>query len=336
MQKLKLHWGSIIASEGIGNNLGYWTHTTTLKRYLDMNPEVEFCDDAKDTIIITSPDFFTRKIEGKKNWLFTMFEGTTLPDPYVTNLKKADYLLAPSTWVKNLFLKYFPDKKVFVINHGVERDFRFRQRTFPKTIPFQYLWVGAPNPRKGYEYAMMTWKEGGFINDPNIRLYVKTTSRREKPGVEKRGNVIYDDRKLSQSELIELYRHSHCLVVPRLAEGFDLVLAEGMRTGIPAIATYYSGVTDFFNNDVGYPIGYRMIEGKQQFFRDGKEGTEYKTMLAQPCVDELAFWMHYIRYNYNEALEKGKKASELISNRFTWERAVKELINAVRSVQNER
>src|SRR4030042_1631363 len=96
-KKVKLHWGSILSKEGIGNNLGYWTHATTLKRYLELNQE--------------------------------------------------------------LFLKYFSDKKIIVIPHGVERDFRYRERYYPKNIPFQYLYVGAPNPRKGYEYLMMAWNE---------------------------------------------------------------------------------------------------------------------------------------------------------------------------------
>src|SRR4030043_2473513 len=229
-KKVKLHWGSILSKEGIGNNLGYWTHATTLKRYLELNQELLLSDDAEDTLIITSPDFFERPIENKYNWLFTMFEGTTLPDPYIKNLSQADFLIAPSTWVKNLFLKYFSDKKIIVIPHGVERDFRYRERYYPKNIPFQYLYVGAPNPRKGYEYLMMAWNEGKFINDKNVTLYIKTTSRRTDVKVEKKGNVIYDDRKLPRHDLIELYRHSHCLVCPHMGEGFSLCLAEGMRT----------------------------------------------------------------------------------------------------------
>lgn len=320
--RFKLHWASYIGGDGIGNAYGYRTHHQTLKRYVEKIADLT--DEARDSFMITSPDFYTHRIKDKINWLFTMFEGTTIPDPYLKSISKADYLVAPSTWVKNLFDKYFSKEKSFVVHHGVENHFRYVKRKYPLNKPFQYLWVGAPNPRKGWEEIIAVWKGAKFDKDPHSRLYLKTTRLGK---LEQKGNVIFDARDLSREELVQLYKESHCFLFPTRGEGFGLTLAEAMRTGLPCISTYYSGVTDFFNEDLGYPIGYKMGEGKLTFIKENKE---YPTQIAYPVIEELAEQMFEVRVNYEKALFKGWQASRFIQDNFTWERAAKTLVDTIR------
>jgi len=138
--------------------------------YLEDNIE-----DATDIIYILSPEYFNpdKNIKARK-WLFTMFEGSTIPDLYFQRMKGADFFLAPSTWVKELFGKYFDRDKIFVVNHGVENTFKYRRRKFPKGKPFRYLYVGAANPRKGYEEVITAWA-AAFRGRDDLELYIKTT-----------------------------------------------------------------------------------------------------------------------------------------------------------------
>lgn len=326
MGKVKIHWGAKFTDEAIGNAYGYYVHSNTLLKYTEKVADV--CDEAPDSVLIISPEFYREKIPGKRNWLFTMFEGTTLPEPYVESLNKADYFLAPSNWVKGLFEKYYPSDCIFVVNHGVERDFRYVDREYPTRRPFRYLWVGAPNPRKGFEEVMMAWAQAGFARDPSVELYLKTTRIGT---LERKGNVILDGRNLSREELVKLYHSSHCFLFPTRGEGFGLTLAEAMRTGLPCISPSYSGVTDFFDEEVGFPIAHKMGIGKCSFVGAPKE--EYETMIAFPDLEELAMRMILVRKHFDLALIVGKRAAMRIKEKFTWERSADTLISIIKEKQ---
>lgn len=320
---LRLHWATAFDNRAIGNAYGYRIHNDTLREYVSRIAVLT--PDAEDVLFITSPEFY-QKLEGKRNWLFTMFEGTTLPSVYHERIGLADCLLAPSEWVKQLLVKYFPEKPIFVVNHGVTPDFRYISRRDPLEVPnkkFRFLWVGAPNPRKGWEEVIYTWTHGGFLNVPNLELYLKTTRTK---GIQRKGNIILDGRDLSRRELIKLYHNAHCFLFPTRGEGFGLTLAEAMRTGLPCIATEYSGVNDFFDAHVGYPIPYKMGKGKVTFIGDRHEE---ETEIAFPDVTELVKAMTDVVRNYQGALEIGKAASKRISHQFTWERAAETLVNHI-------
>lgn len=316
---LKLKWISNVEG-AVGNALGYAVHNDTLKKYTAK--VAELADDAEDAIIIVAPNFYGNKVPGVVNWLFTMFEGTILPTVYADRIKRADFLLTPSTWVRDLFCNYFENDRIFVINHGVEPVFTYKARKFPKKRPFRYLWVGAPNPRKGWEEMIHLWS-AVFRENPFVELYIKTT---RVGGIQKKGNVIVDGRKLSIGELVKLYHDAHCFVFPTRGEGFGLTLAEAMRTGLPCISTYYSGVTDFFDDTVGFSVDHKIGEGS---FENPGDRWRFKTEMAFPYVDQIVEFMLWVYKNYAKALMYGKKASLRITKDFTWERSAQTLVDII-------
>lgn len=327
INRYKLHWASAQIGDGIGNAFGYTKHERNLRRYV--KKIADFSTSAKSALTIISPEQYNNPPSGYLNFLFTMFEGTTLPDEYIKNMHKADYLIAPSTWVKDRFNQYFPAEKTFVCPHGVTDEYKYFRRALPGEkgrpyTPFMYLWAGAPNPRKGYETIVAIWQKTGFLNHPGFLLYVKTTRINK---IEQKGNVILDGRTITDNQMINLYHRAHCFVMPTAGEGFGLMLAEAMRTGLPCICTNYSGVTDFFDASVGYPVDYELGDGTVSF---PATGTSHKTQIARPNPIQVFEHMINIRQNYYEALEKGRLASERISRDFTWGRSAKILVDGMK------
>lgn len=362
--KPKIHW---ITPEHnvVGNAFGYNSHNKSLKwhseKYLDITP------DSKIALQIVPADLF-RPIPGKINILFTMWEFLELPNNYIKNIDRADAIIVPSRFCKEVFRKY-TDKPIYVCFEGVdENDFKFHQRRIHNVSAgerFRFLWVGAPNARKGYPLILESLRVFQQIGD--VEVYIKTTmpkttwpqfikttwkKRREiffenkkrvawkrmmnrlpKPNLAgqvktfgPKQNVFFDTRNLSKQELIALYNSAHCFLLPTFGEGWGLTLCEAMATGCPSIATAVTGCADFFDDDVGYSLKYEMHE--QELLNYQCKATGYV-----PSVNDLVAKMIHVRTHYAEALGKGKKASARILTKFTWDKAAQRLRDIVADIE---
>jgi glycosyltransferase involved in cell wall biosynthesis len=94
------------------------------------------------------------------------------------------------------------------------------------------------------------------------------------------------DRTLSREDVYALESVCDCVVSLHRAEGFGLTLAECMALGKPAIATGWSGNTDFMDARNACPVGYSLkpIERDVGPYRAGQTW-------AEPDVEHAAWYM---------------------------------------------
>ena len=292
----------------VGNMIGYATHaeetTKALKkrgiRFVTGNDE-----GAKpDLVLHQCPAHVAYKVEGLPNVLYTAYEALDLPPEYIAQAKLMDLIVCTSSFTAKAFTRALNHSvPVEVAPLGVDvKLFRYFKRK--QTEPFRFLWVGAPNQRKGWELLREAWRYG-FANRADCCLYVKTTGRDK---LEVSGNVIVDSRNVTREELCGIYHGAHCFIYPSYGEGFGLTLAEAMATGLPCIVTPWGGVTDFADKSTTFPLRYRVVPVSYGV----------PTTAAEADTRHMGENMRWIWNNYNKALNRGKDASRVINKGFTW------------------
>jgi len=365
--KMPLYWATP-EHDLVANALGYNTHNKNMKKHSE--PYFDFTPDAKIALSIAPGDTY-RPVPGKFNVLFTMWELLDVPPPYIEAFANADAIIVPCRFCKDLFSKYYPREKIWVCFEGVDPDvYTFKERKFPNMNAgekFRFLWVGAPNERKGYRFMMEMVKV--FEKVPTVEIYIKTTmpkldwkttlkktweNRKEifTDGrklralgnmvnriptpyhnervliMGKHKNVIFDTRKLPTADLVSLYHSAHGFVLPHLGEGWGLTLCEAMATGCPSVSVAETGCKDFFDESVGYCLKTDIIE------QNLKSNYHLEKARAHvPRAQDVLNKMTELMMKYPASLDKGRAASRRIRERFTWEIAGRRLRQIMDEIQ---
>ena len=85
--------------------------------------------------------------------------------------------------------------------------------------------------------------------------------------------------------------------------------------------------TDFFNEEVGYPIDVKKLidaEAKCPYY----EGFQW----AHPDEDHLVHLMRYVYEHREEAAAKGRHASEVALSKWTWDAAAEKMIERLDAI----
>jgi glycosyltransferase involved in cell wall biosynthesis len=321
-------------------------------------------------IHIMRPDYF-KPIPGTRNILFTTTEYSE-PTNWSESVKDAALLVVPCSYSAEVCRKHYSGR-VEVCPEGIDPvRFPFHERTEPaQGGPFQFLFVGngavgtagktANADRKGLDIMLSAWKNwftSGTM-PPNAQLYVKTT---DMPGTElqymkpvfetwqptgqvmPRGfgpsegpalpGIIFDNRELSLSALVELYNGAHCFVLPSRGEGWGLTLTDAMATGLPSIWTHWSAMIDYADESIGYPIPEAELDVRLLSPSNYKpDGEELPLFGAEIKNDPSLFGrMRYIYHHYDEALARGRAASARMHSRYTWRQAAERFIEICEEV----
>jgi glycosyltransferase involved in cell wall biosynthesis len=95
-----------------------------------------------------------------------------------------------------------------------------------------------------------------------------------------------------------------------------------MATGCPSIASYSTGVLDFFDSEVGFPVKCDIKESELQNY-------DLKAKMYIPDTRDFIEQIMYVVKNYKEALKRAKKASYRVKTNFTWAKSAKRLNDIV-------
>lgn len=334
-----------------GNAKGYNVHNENMLAASE-RAGLEFAESPEDADIafqIAVPTGFD-PVEGKPNVLFTMYEMDTIPKSWIPKIQKADMLVVPCRHNVAIFQRHF-DGPIEVCQEGINPEvFKYIERKEPKQDEmFNFLWIGATNPRKGYELVAMAAELWVRNMPPKVlnrtQLIMKTQrsdtegdveiTRVVPPGYPKDGpvgmNIVFDTRRVDTDELMRIYAGSHAFLLPSFGEGWGLTLCEAQATGLPCIYTPWSGPQDFMRPTFGYPVGYKLVDQTAVIPKpDGTQEIDHIGKGACANPNDIADRMAEIYTNYPTALRRGRQGSSYLHRRFTWDIAGEKLVKILR------
>ena len=170
-------------------------HTIKFGKYLDkgikeltaMTAKGVLVEDAPRVVVSMTPDNLTghEMPEGSRLSMITMWEHEQIPPSWIDKINRArvDHIIVPCSHNYRLFKAAFPNIQVDLVPLGVDVDaFEYRERLPPAPGErMRILWLGAPNPRKGWQVMLQVaktyeaWsKKTG--RDSGLEFYFKTTT----------------------------------------------------------------------------------------------------------------------------------------------------------------
>ncbi|MHC5056720.1 MAG: glycosyltransferase family 4 protein [Planctomycetota bacterium] len=325
---MRVHWATDYC--GDGNSFGYSVHNDEARRALVGAGAT--LDPRAPVAVHVAPAHRFRPVPNKLNVLYTAWESTDLTPSFCEGLARADAIAVTARFLVDPVRRAAPGTPVGYCPLGVRHeDFPLVTRSPPSGRPFRFLWLGAPNARKGWEIVREAWR--GFARlkamgarVPAVELHVKTSVTGRLEEVPVRGaRVVFDSRRLARPDLARLYQSAHCFLFPSFGEGFGLTMAEALATGLPAIFTPWSATADLADESSGYPLRYRLVT--HDLAGDGSAPVTF----AQADAADLVRRMLEVMSDYPRALRKGRLAARRIRKNFTWDRTGKALSSIIRS-----
>lgn len=245
------------------------------------------------------------------------FETTRVPQSWVHRINACTAIIVPCKQNVEMMRDSGVNIPIEIVHWGVDPD-RFYKIDRPKRDIFTFGIMGSLTKRKGIDILVDAFLKA-FPNEKDVRLLCKTSNSFFLWAVKDKRLVI-DMTPVSHEELMgQFFQQIDCFVWPSHGEGFGLPPLEAMATGVPVIATGWSGMEDYMTPEVGWKINYTMEEAVDFNKNVYKEDCGN---WAKPDSKHLIELMRYAYEHREEVKKKGDYAAEYVKNEWTWDKKI--------------
>lgn len=281
---------------------------------------------------------------------FSMLEASHVGQPWVDAINaNCEALVVPCEQNRNMFRNSGVLKDIGVVGLGIDPElFPYKKRELDKQ-DFVFGIMGTLTYRKGVDILMEAFRIA-FGDNENVRLYIKTRDINGKAfnyylnKEQIKGNdpqIVLNTSVMSPDQLVKDFFHKiDCFVFPTRGEGFGLPPLEAMATGLPVIATNWSGPAEYMRHNHSYPLSCNMVPVPYDEGLDGngrkinKDFRGYPPEIYNPKMhwaevdpEELAEKMVDVYENQEKAIRKGQRAAKYVRNNWSHRHAACRLID---------
>jgi glycosyltransferase involved in cell wall biosynthesis len=250
---------------------------------------------------------------------YTMYEQDLLPKIHVEEINRyVSLLLVPCRMNLETFVGASVEAPAKVLHHGVD-PLAFPLLDRPPRDVFTFGTFGQQNERKGVDVLLRAFRDEFAPHEP-VRLILNATMT-DRWIQEQTPNVEVRSAFLDHAGLLAYLRELDAFVLPSRGEGFGLCGLEAMATGLPLIATNWSGPADYLDPADSYPLSYELVE---------TGGRDFSTMRlfgrwAEPSYEHLRALLRRLCERPDEARAMGLRASVRVHAEWTWDRVARQL-----------
>lgn len=251
---------------------------------------------------------------------YGMWESTAVPASHISEINASTILyLVPCRQNIESYRACGLRVPMRVLHHGMDPEkFPFLERE-PSGV-FTFGTFGDLSPRKGIDVLIRAFQREFLPNEP-VRLLVKGTSSTAAYAVDD-PRMTFVDGFMERDALLAFLRSMDVFVLPSRGEGFGLCGLEAMATGLPLIATNWSGPADYLDPDDSFPLDYRLVETGGI----ASNHVRYDGCWAEPDEEHLRVLMRWLYEHPAEARANGERAARRVHAAWTWDRAAAELV----------
>lgn len=222
-------------------------------------------------------------------------------------LELCDRILVPSRVAYRSFAEFGLAEKTLVVPTAVDSEFFCpASATEPRTI-FRACFAGRVELAKGVGYLLQAWSRLAL---PNAELVLVGSVKPEMSSLFAKyaDASVRTTGTVTPSVLAQIYRDADVFVFPSVNEGLAQVLLEAMASGLPIVASDYSGADEC------------VTEGKEGFIVPVRD------------VDRLAEAILWCYQHRDELRGMGLAARARIESQFTLEHYNQRMIAVYRAV----
>jgi glycosyltransferase involved in cell wall biosynthesis len=250
---------------------------------------------------------------------YSMWESTQVPPAQVAEINRAVALqYVPCQQNVESFRACGVTVPIKVLHHGVDAA-RFPCLARDRRDHFTFGTFGDLSPRKGIDVLIRAFSDEFAAGEP-VQLLLKGSSPASQYAA-RDPRIHLTAGFLDQSELLEFLRRMDVFVLPSRGEGFGLCGLEAMATGLPLIATAWSGPVEYLDPADSFPLAYRLTEAGGA----ASNHVRYHGLWAEPDVEHLRYLMRWLFEHPEEARKRGRLAAARVCTGWGWDRPARQI-----------
>ena len=218
----------------------------------------------------------------------------------IEEYKQVDYVLVPSTYVKNTCIEQgISEDRILQVPLGVSlKEFSPQPK---EDDVFRVIYCGSINFHKGVQYLLKAFQE---LNLDNSELWlVGSVAPQFQSFLAKyESDKIIAKGYYPQTQLKFLYSQCSVFCLPSLSDGFGMVLTQAMACGLPIIYTDHTGGPDVARDgEDGFCIPIRNVEAIKEKILYLYENSEHTKQMGQNALKQVQQAVNWQGYGENLA-----------------------------------